>query len=110
MVAAARTRPSDFSWVIRTSPCNGQTLACVAMTHRPTFESVLAARLSRRTVLASGAAAVGLAACTHSSKPAPGSNGSFTSIEPQQVDKFVIADGYRYNTIARWGDSLFKGT
>ena len=22
----------------------------------------------------------------------------------------MIADGYRYNMVARWGDSLFKGT
>lgn len=35
---------------------------------------------------------------------------SFTSIAPQKNDQFVIAQGYRYNLIARWGDSLFKGT
>ncbi len=83
------------------------------MTQRSAFEKILETRLSRRTVLASGAA-VGLAACSHSSAPSsaasPAPAGSFTSIEPQEVDKFVIADGYRYNVVARWGDSLFKGT
>ncbi len=80
------------------------------MTERSAFEKVLATRLSRRSILATGAAAVGLAACTHSSAPAPARGNSFTSIEPQSVDKFVIADGYRYNMVARWGDSLFQGT
>ena len=79
---------------------------------RPTFDAVLAARLSRRTVVTGAAATVGLAACAHvptqraSSAAAP----SFTSIAPQNTDAFTIADGYRYNIVARWGDSLVTGT
>jgi secreted PhoX family phosphatase len=82
------------------------------MPDRPTFENVLASRLSRRSVIATGAAAIGLAACARSSAPPAGTTpkGSFTSIAPQHRDEFLIADGYRYNMIARWGDSLFKGT
>src|SRR5690606_28023769 len=109
----ACARPNDFSRVIRTSPSIGHTLACDAMTQRSAFDKILETRLSRRTVLASGAA-VGLAACSHTSAPSaassPASGNSFKSIEPQDVDKFVIADGYRYNVVARWGDSLFTGT
>jgi secreted PhoX family phosphatase len=78
---------------------------------RPTFDTVLAARLSRRTVVTGAAATVGLAACAHvptrrAESPAP----SFTSIPPQNNDTFAIADGYRYNLVARWGDSLVAGT
>ena len=39
-----------------------------------------------------------------------GSAPSFNSIAPQSNDAFVIADGYRYNVVARWGDSLVTGT
>jgi uncharacterized protein len=82
------------------------------MPDRPAFENVLAARLSRRSAIATGAAVIGLAACARSATPPAGAGpkGSFTSIAPQESDAFVIADGYRYNMIARWGDSLFKGT
>ena len=61
-------------------------------------------------MLASGAAA-GLAACTYSAtSPAPAAKSAFKSIAAQESDQFVIADGYRHNMIARWGDTLFKGT
>jgi len=78
----------------------------------PAFDAVLAARLSRRTVITGAAASVGLAACAQiptqgvSRAAAP----AFTSVPPQHLDAFVIADGYRYNLIARWGDSLVTGT
>jgi hypothetical protein len=29
---------------------------------------------------------------------------------PQNLDVFAVADGYRYNIVARWGDSLVTGT
>jgi secreted PhoX family phosphatase len=85
------------------------------MNVRPAFEAVLAARLSRRTVvtgaavtglatLARGAALVGASAAT-----APPDN-SFKSIAPQRNDEFVLAEGYRSNVVARWGDSLVTGT
>jgi uncharacterized protein len=77
---------------------------------RPAFETVLAARLSRRAVVTGAAATVGLAACARvptqrTGVPAP----SFTSVPPQNNDAFTIADGYRYNVVARWGDSLVTG-
>src|SRR3954470_21544145 len=79
---------------------------------RPSFEALLAARLSRRAVL-TGAAAGGLAACaripteprTTMVAPSP-----FQGIAPQSNDAFVIAEGYRHNVVARWGDSLVTGT
>jgi uncharacterized protein len=87
-----------------------RTLACAAM-KRPPFESILAARLSRRTLLAGAVAGTGLAACaqipTQRTAAAPP---RFKGIAPQTGDDFVIADGYRYNVVARWGDSLVTGT
>jgi uncharacterized protein len=81
------------------------------MNHRPTFEAVLAARLSRRSVLAGAAATVGLAACARiPTKPEARVDSAFTSVPPQNTDAFVLADGYRYNIVARWGDSLVRGT
>ncbi|HTU65038.1 MAG TPA: PhoX family phosphatase [Steroidobacteraceae bacterium] len=85
------------------------------MNDRPAFDAILAARLSRRTLVA-GAATAGLAACavgaTKSSptKTAAASNNRFRSVPPQSGDAFVIADGYRWNVVARWGDSLVTGT
>jgi uncharacterized protein len=79
---------------------------------RPAFEAILAARLSRRTVVTGAAATVGLAACAHVPTQRPGgkADASFTSIAPQSNDAFTIADGYRYNLVARWGDSVVTGT
>jgi uncharacterized protein len=81
------------------------------MKNRPTFDAVLAANLSRRTVLAA-AASVGLAACAHvpTERRAKGAAGAFKSVTPQNSDALVIADGYRQNIVARWGDSLVTGT
>src|SRR5688572_8845719 len=84
------------------------------MKDRPTFDAVLAANLSRRTVLAGAAAGVGLAACarlpTKTTESGKGMAGAFTSVAPQNTDALVIADGYRQNIVARWGDSLVTGT
>ena len=84
------------------------------MKNRPTFDAILAANLSRRTVLAGAAAGVGLAACarlpTKSTESGKGMAGAFTSVPPQNTDALVIADGYRQNIVARWGDSLVTGT
>ena len=79
---------------------------------RPAFESVLASRLSRRAVMTGAAATVGLAACARvpAERAKEAGKASFASISPQHKDAFVIADGYRYNLIARWGDSLVTGT
>jgi secreted PhoX family phosphatase len=82
------------------------------MAHRPTFDAVLAANLSRRTVLAGAVATIGLAACAQSptQRRARSSAGDFTSVAPQHTDALVIAEGYRQNIVARWGDSLVSGT
>src|SRR5689334_13525258 len=82
------------------------------MAKRPSFEAVLAANLSRRNVLAGTAASVGLAACAHlPTEPRNrGAAGAFKSVTPQNSDALVIADGYRQNIVARWGDSLVTGT
>ncbi|HEV7606778.1 MAG TPA: PhoX family phosphatase [Steroidobacteraceae bacterium] len=80
--------------------------------NQPVFEAVLAARLSRRALVTGAAATVGLAACARNPTPpsAGVANQSFVSVAPQNSDAFVLADGYRHNVVARWGDSLVTGT
>jgi secreted PhoX family phosphatase len=77
----------------------------------PSFDVILGTRLSRRSVVIAAAASVGLAACAR----LPTSHGAaprktFKSIAPRHDDAFVVAEGYRHNMVARWGDSLFAGT
>ena len=79
------------------------------------FDSILAARLSRRTLISSAAAGAGLAACARiptaqAASARKSSKSTFKGITPRNDDAFVIADGYRYNLVARWGDSLVTGT
>jgi secreted PhoX family phosphatase len=80
------------------------------MNDRPAFDAILAARLSRRTFFTASAA--GLAAV--SGIPTYAKDGraanAFRSIAPQDSDAFTIAAGYRWNMVARWGDSLVTGT
>src|SRR5688572_11117279 len=78
---------------------------------RPTFEAILAARLTRRTLVTT-AGTVGLAACARipTQQPPSGTASSFKSVAPSSVDDFLLASGYRYNFVARWGDSLVTGT
>jgi len=83
---------------------------------QPSFESVLSTRLSRRSVVTGAAATVGLAACaqipTKRETALKTNKGPsvFNSIAPQNLDVFAVAEGYRYNIVARWGDSLVTGT
>jgi secreted PhoX family phosphatase len=83
---------------------------------QPSFESVLSTRLSRRTVVTGAAAAVGLAACAQNptkdaaKREKAARSSAFASVRPQNADTFALADGYRYNIVARWGDSLVTGT
>jgi len=79
---------------------------------RPSFESVLSTRLSRRTVVAGAAATIGLAACARipTERKSALASGGFNGLAPQNLDVFAVADGYRYNIVARWGDSLVTGT
>ncbi len=87
------------------------TLACDSMSQRPEFSAILEARLSRRALIAS-TASVGLAACARLPTQAdpPHRQSAFRGIAPRNTDEFVVADGYRSNLIARWGDSLVTGT
>ena len=79
---------------------------------RPDFEAVLSTRLSRREIVAGAAATIGLAACAQipTKVKSAGQPSDFSGIAPQNLDAFTIADGYRYNIVARWGDSLVTGT
>ena len=81
------------------------------MSDRPAFDAVLAARLSRRELL-TAAGAIGLAACSQSPAriAAARNENTFRSVAPHDNDAFVIADGYRWNVVARWGDSIAAGT
>jgi secreted PhoX family phosphatase len=81
-----------------------------AMKHRPTFDAVLAANLSRRAVLTGAVAGMGLAACARIPTKSVGKASAFKSVAPQNTDALIIAEGYRHNIVARWGDSLVTGT
>jgi secreted PhoX family phosphatase len=81
-----------------------------AMKHRPTFDAVLAANLSRRDVLTGVVAGVGLAACARIPTKSVDKASAFKSVAPQNTDALIIAEGYRHNIVARWGDSLVTGT
>jgi secreted PhoX family phosphatase len=82
------------------------------MTDRPAFDAILAARLSRRTLLGGAASTVGLAAIAQIPAVAEAgrATNTFKSLAPRHDDVFEVADGYRWNVVARWGDSLVTGT
>src|SRR5262245_59038933 len=86
------------------------------MPHLQEFSAILAARLSRRTVLAGGAATLGLAACARKPVQEPSGEArvaaasAFGNVAPRHDDTLAIAAGYRSNLVARWGDSLVTGT
>ncbi|HKU16282.1 MAG TPA: PhoX family phosphatase [Steroidobacteraceae bacterium] len=79
------------------------------------FAQLLSQRLTRRRVLAAGAAIAPLAvastgllgACT-SLRPA--SKLAFKAIEGSKADAVVLPPGYRYDLLVRWGDSLWSST
>src|SRR5688572_15931018 len=76
----------------------------------PSFDVILGTRLSRRSVVAAAATSVGLAACTQIPTKQGAATKPFSGIAPRRDDAFIVADGYRYNIVARWGDSLVAGT
>lgn len=85
-------------------PCN--------TTDNPTFESVMAARLSRRNLLKG--ATVGLAMFCAGSLRGPQSVGAqpsagFVPVTPSREDKLFVPSGYAYTVLLRWGDPLFAG-
>jgi secreted PhoX family phosphatase len=77
------------------------------------FAQLLSERVSRRRVLAAGAALAPLAmagsgllqACT---SMRPDSGFAFRPIAGSKADAVVLPPGYRYDVIARWGESLWS--
>jgi hypothetical protein len=75
------------------------------------MQTLFERRLSRRRVLgeAVGLAALSLAAPrVWSAKPGAGAL-SFEQIAPSRRDAVIVPDGYRADTVLRWGDPLFAG-
>ena len=78
----------------------------------PTFQAVLAARLSRRGFLAGTAA--GLAALAAMEVDARGAAEAqatlpFRPVGPSNEDKLILPPGYTHTVLLRWGDALFPG-
>jgi uncharacterized protein len=80
----------------------------------PTFQTVLDRHISRRLFLNATGTVAGLSSVPWSI--AAGASESvrgpseFQPVAPQRADAIVLAKGYTYDLIARWGDSLFPGT
>jgi secreted PhoX family phosphatase len=72
-----------------------------------TFESVLEAYMSRRTLLKGAIASLVLA---YASPLRPSSAGAgtsgFTPLKHSIEDKLLVPDGYEYNVVIRWGDPV----
>ncbi len=80
----------------------------------PTFEEVVAARLSRRTALkAALVVGGGAAAGTLVSKPAgavgPTDALTFDAITPNTLDVITLPTGFDHNVIIGWGDPVVPG-
>ncbi|MBB6093559.1 hypothetical protein HNQ60_002440 [Povalibacter uvarum] len=78
------------------------------------FQDLLEQRLSRRQVLNGAAALIPLAAAPalFTSDPVAAATRNtlrFAAIDRSR-DDVVLPDGYTYDLVARWGDSLFTGT
>lgn len=80
-------------------------------TDNPTFESILAARLSRRDLLKG--AAVGLVAtyagALRGPRTAGAQSGGLVAVAPSKEDKLIVPPGYAHNVVVRWGDPMFPG-
>ncbi len=76
----------------------------------PTFESVLAARLSRRSLLKGAAAGLVMisAGPLRASRSARAQSAAgFTPVPASTEDKLIVPQGYKYSVVVRWGDPLF---
>jgi uncharacterized protein len=77
------------------------------------FEQLLSQRLTRRRLLATGAAIAPLAiagggllsACA--SPPMPARSLSFKPIQGSTADEVLLPPGYQHDVVVRWGDSLW---
>jgi uncharacterized protein len=80
--------------------------------NNPTFESVLAARLSRRNLLKGASAGVALLAGGSLRSPrdvrAQGVAG-FAPVKSSSEDKLIVPSGYAHTVLLRWGDPMSPG-
>jgi uncharacterized protein len=76
-----------------------------------TFESILQAYMSRRTLLKGVAASLLLAYASplRRSSAEVGTSG-FTPVKHSTTDKLLVPEGYDYNVVIRWGDPVLADT
>ena len=83
--------------------------ATVNPSANPTFQAILAARMSRRGFLAGGAA--GLAALATGRLGARSAEAQaplpFTPVVASNEDKLILPPGYTHSVLLRWGDPIF---
>ncbi len=75
-----------------------------------TFESVLAARISRRSLLkgaAAGLVMISAGPLSASRSARAQSAGGFTPVPASTEDKLIVPQGYKHSVVVRWGDPLF---
>jgi secreted PhoX family phosphatase len=86
--------------------------AVVNPSDNPTFESVLAARLSRRALLTGAAAGLVFVAASPLGRPREAAGqaaGGFAPVAGSTEDKVIVPPGYRATVLLRWGDPIFPG-
>jgi secreted PhoX family phosphatase len=81
----------------------------------PDFQSIVARRLSRRSLLASLAASgalagVGSALPLRAALAQGGSTLAFKSLAPKIEAGHQVAEGYKADLVIRWGDPIAKGS
>jgi hypothetical protein len=79
----------------------------------PTFEEVVATRVSRRTVLKAalvvgGGAAMGAASSRSVGAVGAGDALTFDAITPNGLDQITLPAGFSHNVVIRWGDPVLK--
>src|SRR5262245_39641644 len=89
----------------------GENVRVAAGHQHDTFEGVLQAYLSRRTLLKGAMASLVLAYASPwtQSSTAAGSPG-FTPLTHSTEDKLLVPDGYQYHVVIRWGDPVLPDT
>ena len=85
-------------------PCNP--------TNNPTLASMMAARLSRRSLLkaaGTGLLMFGVGSLDWAPNADAQSPGGFVPITPSSADKLIVPSGYGHTVLLRWGDPLVAG-